>query len=102
MPFNSLPFPTAIVLLVVSGRLRYKLSRRDLAEMFLERASSPRMKQCVRGEARFAPRITGQLRAKRKGKTGGSWYVGEVQPNPRYGRRQTLFQGCQGSNWLQA
>src|SRR5690349_16183231 len=36
-PFNNLQFPTDIVLLVVLGRLRYKLSLRDLAEMFLER-----------------------------------------------------------------
>ena len=36
-PFNSLEDPTDIVLLVVLWRLRYKLSLRDLAEMFLER-----------------------------------------------------------------
>jgi putative transposase len=36
-PFNFLEYPTDIVLLVVFWRLRYKLSLRDLAEMFLER-----------------------------------------------------------------
>jgi transposase-like protein len=36
-PFNNLQFPTDIVLLVVLWRLRYKLSLRDLAEMFLVR-----------------------------------------------------------------
>src|SRR6187402_31762 len=36
-PFNYLEFPTDIVLLVVIWRLRYKLSLRDLAEMFLQR-----------------------------------------------------------------
>src|SRR6478609_10742300 len=35
--FNFLEFPTDIVLLVVLWRLRYKLSLRDLAEMFVER-----------------------------------------------------------------
>ncbi len=35
-PFNYLEFPTDIVLLVVLW-LRYKLSLRDLADMFLER-----------------------------------------------------------------
>ena len=35
--FNFLEFPTDVVLLVVRWRLRYKLSLRDLAEMFLER-----------------------------------------------------------------
>ena len=34
--FNYLEFPTDIVLLVVLWRVRYKLSLRDLAEMFLE------------------------------------------------------------------
>ncbi len=33
--FNYLEFPTDIVLLVVMWRVRYKLSLRDLAEMFL-------------------------------------------------------------------
>ena len=33
-PFNFLEYPTDIVLLVVLWRLRYKLSLRDLAEMF--------------------------------------------------------------------
>jgi transposase-like protein len=36
-PVNQLTFPTDIVLQVVLWRLRYKLSLRDLAEMFLER-----------------------------------------------------------------
>jgi putative transposase len=36
-PFNFLEYPTDIVLLVVLWRLRYKLSLRDIAEMFLER-----------------------------------------------------------------
>ena len=35
-PFNSLEVPTDIVLLAVVWRLRYKLSLRDVAEMFLE------------------------------------------------------------------
>jgi putative transposase len=33
-PFNYLSFPTDIVLLAVLWRLRYKLSLRDIAEMF--------------------------------------------------------------------
>src|ERR1051326_8507917 len=36
-PFNFLEYPTDIILLVVLWRLRYKLSLRDLAEMFLDR-----------------------------------------------------------------
>ena len=34
-PFNDLQYPTDIVLLAVSWRLRYKLSFRDVAEMLL-------------------------------------------------------------------
>jgi transposase-like protein len=37
IPFNSLEFPTDIVLLAVVWRLRYKLSLRDIAEMFVAR-----------------------------------------------------------------
>ncbi len=36
-PFNHLEYTTDVVLLIVRWRLRYKLSLRDLAEMFLER-----------------------------------------------------------------
>ena len=36
-PFNFLEYPTDIVLLVIVWRVRYKLSLRDLAEMFLTR-----------------------------------------------------------------
>ncbi len=36
-PFNFLEYPPDLVLLVVLWRLRYKLSLRDLTEMFLER-----------------------------------------------------------------
>ena len=36
-PFNYLEVPTDIVLLAVLWRVRYKLSLRELAEMFLER-----------------------------------------------------------------
>ncbi len=36
-PFNYLEYPSNVVLLVVFWRLRYKLSLRDLAEMFLQR-----------------------------------------------------------------
>jgi putative transposase len=35
--FNHLQYPTDVVCLVVLWRVRYKLSLRDLAEMFLER-----------------------------------------------------------------
>src|SRR5947209_7135250 len=77
-PFNFLEYPTDIVLLVVLWRLRYKLSLRDLAEMFLERGWEFTHEAVREWEARFAPLITEQLRMKRRGQAGQSWYVDET------------------------
>ncbi len=77
-PFNFLEFPTDIVLLVVFWRLRYKLSLRDLAEMFLERGFVFTHEAVRDWEARFAPLIADQLRVKRRGQAGPSWYVDET------------------------
>src|ERR1700730_1709078 len=77
-PFNYLEFPTDIVLLVVTWRLRYKLSLRDLAEMFLERGFTFTHEAIRDWEARFAPLLADQLRIKRHGKAGKSWYVDET------------------------
>jgi putative transposase len=77
-PFNFLEYPTDVVLLVVLWRLRYKLSLRDLAEMFLERGFVFTHEAVREWEARFAPLLTEQLRAKRRGKAGRSWYVDET------------------------
>jgi transposase-like protein len=77
-PFNHLTFPTEIVLQVVLWRLRYKLSFRDLAEMFLERGFLFIHEAVREWEARFAPLLADHLRAKRHGQTGTSWYVDET------------------------
>ena len=77
-PFNHLEFPTDIVLLAVLWRLRYKLSLRDVAEMFLARGFSFTHEAIRDWEARFAPLIIDQLRVKRQGKAGKSWYVDET------------------------
>src|ERR671933_1263884 len=77
-PFNLLEYPTDIVLLVVLWRLRYKLSLRDLAEMFLERGFVFTHEAVREWEERFAPLLTERLRAKRRGKAGRSWYVDET------------------------
>jgi putative transposase len=76
--FNHLQFPTDVVLLVVLWRLRYKLSLRDLAEMFLVRGFEFTHEAVRDWEARFAPLVTEQLRARRKGKVGRSWYTDET------------------------
>src|SRR5512135_701176 len=80
-PFNYLEYPTDIVLLVVFWRLRYKLSLRDLAEMFLECGFEFTHEAVRDWEARFAGLMAEQLRAKRRGQAGRSWYVDETYVN---------------------
>jgi transposase-like protein len=77
-PFNLLEYPTDIVLLVVLWRLRYKLSLRDLAEMFLQRGFVFTHEAVREWEARFAPLLADQLRIKRRGQAGTSWHVDET------------------------
>ena len=77
-PFNYLECPTDIVLLAVLWRLRYKLSLRDVAEMFLARGLTFTHEAIRDWEARFAPLITEQLRTRRRGQAGKSWYVDET------------------------
>jgi transposase-like protein len=77
-PFNYLEAPTDIVLLVVLWRLRYKLSLRDIAEMFLTRGFVFTYETVRDWEARFAPLVVDQLRTKRRGQAGISWYVDET------------------------
>ncbi len=76
--FNHLQFPTDIVLLVVLWRLRYKLSLRDLTEMFLIRGYTFTHEAVRVWEARFAPLLSAHLKAKRRRQAGKSWYVDET------------------------
>jgi len=59
-------------------RLRYKLSLRDVAEMFLARGFTFTHEAIRDWETRFAPLIAQQLRNKRHGQAGKSWYVDET------------------------
>jgi putative transposase len=77
-PYNHLQYPTDLVLLVVLWRLRYKLSLRDLAEMFLERGFTFTHEAVREWEARFAPLLTARLRAKRRGQGGAKWHADET------------------------
>ena len=78
-PFNELQYPTDIVLLAVLWRLRYKLSFRDVAELLLQRGFKVTHETIRAWEFRFAPLLADQLRRKRRGKAGVSWY-----PDERY------------------
>ncbi len=74
-PFNYLEHPTDIVLLALLWRLRYKLSLRDLAEMFLERGVACTHAAVRAWETRVAPLLADHLRTKRHGHVGTSWHV---------------------------
>src|SRR5450755_4418352 len=65
-PFNNLSVPTDIAFLVVLWRLRYPLSLRHLAEMFLERGFVFSHETVRAWETLVAPLLTEQLRAMRR------------------------------------
>src|SRR4029450_9543914 len=67
-----------MVCLIVLWRFRYKLSLRDLAEMFLERGLEFTHEAVREWEAHFALLFIQQLRAKRKGQGGRSWHGDET------------------------
>ena len=77
-PFNFLEFPTDVVFEIVLCRLRYKLSLRNLAEMFLLRGFQFNHQAVHDWEARFAPLLAERLRRRRKGKVGCRWFVDET------------------------
>jgi putative transposase len=63
---------------VVLWRLRYKLSLRDLAEMFLIRGIVFSYEAVRDWEAKLTPALAETLRRRRRGKVGRSWYVDET------------------------
>ena len=77
-PFNELQFPTDIVLLAVLWRLRYKLGLRDVAELLLQRGYTISHETIRVWEFRFAPLISADLRTRRTGRVGRSWYLDET------------------------
>ena len=76
--FNELQFPTDIVLLAVLWRLRYKLGLRDVAELLLQRGYDVSHETIRAWEFRFAPLISADLRTRRQGHGGRSWYLDET------------------------
>src|SRR5450755_3936497 len=75
---NRTQYPSDVVALVVLWRLRYKLSLRDLAEMFLIRGFVFSYEAVRDWEAKLTPALTDELRRRRRGKAGPSWYVDET------------------------
>jgi putative transposase len=75
---NQTQYPSDVVALVVLWRLRYKLSLRDLPEMFALR-DMVFCHEAVRDwEAKLTPAMTEELRRRRCGKVGRSWYADET------------------------
>src|SRR4051795_3074156 len=75
---NRVQVPTDIVFLVVFWRLRYKLSLRELAEMFLIRGIVFTHEAVRDWEAKLAPLLAEDLRQRRAGKAGRCWHVDET------------------------
>ena len=77
-PFNFLEVPTDIVFQVLFCRVRYKLSYRDIAELFLLRGFDFTHETVRDWEERFTLLLADQLRAKRRGKANKVWHVDET------------------------
>src|SRR4030088_371774 len=83
---NRAQYPSDVIALVVFWRLRYKLSLRDLPEMFLIRGIQFSYEAVRDWEAKLTPSLIDNLRRRRKGWIGKSWYVDEtyVKVNGRW------------------
>jgi putative transposase len=75
---NRTQYPSDVIALVVLWRLRYKLSLRDLPEMFLIRGIVFSHEAVREWEAKLTPALAEGLRRRRRGKVGKSWYVDET------------------------
>jgi transposase-like protein len=83
-------YPPDMVCLGVLWRVRYKLSLRDLAEMFLERSLVFTHEAVHEWETKLSPILSETLRKQRRGKVGHSWYCDETYLQVK-GRRVYLY-----------
>src|SRR5918995_2897758 len=77
-PLNRAQYPSDVISLVVLWRLRYRLTLRDLCEMFLQRGIVFSHEAVRDWEAKLAPVLAGELRRRRCGKGGAGrrhWHV---------------------------
>src|SRR6201746_2337306 len=75
---NRAQYPSDVIALVVLWRLRYKLALRDLPEMVLIRGIVFSHEAVRDWEAKLTPALAEDLRRRRRGKAGFSWYVDET------------------------
>src|ERR1700722_19943684 len=87
---NRVQYPSDVIALVGLWRLRYKLSLRDLAEMFLTRGFTFSYEAVRDWEAKLTPSLAENLRWRRKGRIGPSWYIDETYIRVR-GRWRNLY-----------
>src|ERR1700740_3672441 len=75
---NRTQYPSDVIALVGLWRLRYKLSLRDLPEMFLIRGIVFSHEAVRDWEAQLTSALVDSLRRRRRGKAGRSWYVDDA------------------------
>src|SRR5918997_914882 len=78
---NRAHYPSDVIALVVLWRLRYRLTLRDLSEMFLLRGIIFSYEAVREWEAKLAPVLAGELRCRRRGRSGAGrrrWHVDET------------------------
>src|ERR671932_1515645 len=78
---NHAQYPSDVIALVVLWRLRYRLTLRDLAEMFLIRGIVFSYEAVREWEEKLAPLLADELRHRRRGKGGARsrrWHVDET------------------------
>src|SRR3712207_3413201 len=83
---NRTQYPSDVIALVVLWRLRYKLSLRDLPEMFAVRGIVFSYEAVREWEAQLTPALAEALRRRRRGQVGRSWYVDETYLKVQIGR----------------
>ena len=80
---NHAQYPSDVIALVVLWRLRYRLTLRDLAEMFLLRGIVFSHEAVRAWEAKLTPALAEELRKRRRGRggtRGRRWHVDETYP----------------------
>ena len=78
---NRAQYPSDVIALVVLWRLRYRLTLRDLGEMFLLRGIVFSHEAVRDWEAKLSPALAAELRRRRRGKGGARgrhWHVDET------------------------
>src|SRR4051794_15058422 len=96
---NRTQYPSDVIALVVLWRLRYKLSLRDLPEMFAVRGMVFSYEAVREWEAKLAPALAEEPRRRRRGKAGRSWYVDETSRSRAAGATSIARSTAPARSW---